>query len=76
MLPIQIPGIPGGPEVLILFLFVVPSLIGAYLTYRTGKAAGDEDAVLWASVVAALTGLGLFPGIVVLAGYSYTRRAR
>lgn len=66
--------IPGGPEILILFIFIVPSLIGAYLTYRTGKAAGDQDAILWASVVAALTSLGLFPGIIVLAAYSYTRR--
>jgi hypothetical protein len=74
MLPIQIPSIPGGPEVLILFLFVLPSLIAAYLAYRTGRAAGDQDALLWAAVIAALTGLGLFPGIIVLAAYSYVRR--
>ena len=63
MLPIQI---PGGPEILILLLLVLPSLIGAYLAYRTGRAAGDPDALLWAAVVAALTGLGLFPGIDAL----------
>lgn len=71
MLPIQI---PGGPEILILLLLILPSLIAAYLAYRTGRAAGDPDALLWAAVIAALTGLGLFPGIVVLAAYSYTRR--
>ena len=70
--PIQI---PGDPEILILFLLIFPSLIAAYLAYRTGRAAGDPDALLWAAVIAALTGLGLFPGIVVLAAYSYVRRA-
>lgn len=74
MLPIQIPGIPGGPELIILLLFIVPALIAAYLAYRTGKKAGDPDALLWAAVIAALTSLGLFPGIIVLGAYSYVRR--
>jgi hypothetical protein len=74
MVPIQIPNIPGGPEILILVFFILPSLITAYLAYRTGRAAGDEDALLWAAVIAALTSLGLFPGIVVLAAYSYVRK--
>lgn len=76
MLPIQIPSVPGGPEIIILLIFVLPSLIAAYLAYRTGKSAGDPDAILWAAVIAALTGLGLFPGIVVLAAYSYVRRIK
>lgn len=74
MLPIQIPSVPGGPEILILVLLILPSLIAAYLAYRTGKAADDQDAILWAAVIAALTGLGLFPGVVVLGAYSYVRR--
>ncbi|HET7323691.1 MAG TPA: hypothetical protein VFJ06_05110 [Halococcus sp.] len=76
MLPLQIPGIPAGPEIIILLFFVIPPLIAAYLAYRTGKSAGDQDAILWAAVIAVLTGLGLFPGIIVLAAYSYVRRVK
>ena len=74
MLPLQAPGIPGGPEILILILLILPAIIAGYLAYRTGKAAGDPDTILWAAVIAALTGLGLFPGALVLAAYSYVRR--
>lgn len=73
MLSAQIPGVPGGPEILILFVLVVPPLVAAYLTYQTGKAAGDQHALLWAVVIALLTGFYVLPGIIALAAYSYSR---
>jgi hypothetical protein len=72
VLPIQI---PGGPELLVVVLLVLPSIIAAYLTYRTGTAAGDPRARLWAAAIGVLTVFGLVPGVVALAVYSYDRGA-
>ncbi|WP_240145687.1 hypothetical protein [Halococcus salsus] len=42
MLPLQLPGIPGGSEgVAVLFTLIIP-LVVAYWTYRDAKRRGNE----------------------------------
>ena len=48
-----------GDIVLLSLIVFGISLLPAYLAYRIGRATGDDDAVLWAAVTAAVSFLGL-----------------
>jgi hypothetical protein len=55
---------------IVLFLIGLP-LFAGILVYRTGKDAGDKDALRWAIIIGLLT-LFFFPiGIIAVAVYSY-----
>lgn len=63
--------IPSLLELAIISFLIVLPLFAGVLVYRTGKDAGDEDALLWALIVGLLT-LFFFPvGIIAVAVYSY-----
>jgi hypothetical protein len=73
------PGIPGGPELLVIFLllfFLVPLglAIGlGYWVYRDATRRGDDSAALWAVLVAVGCLVGILPGLVVAGAYLLTR---
>lgn len=62
MSALQVSRVPIVFELLLMLLVVGISLVPAYLVYRTGQATGDDDAVLWAAVAAAVTFLGFTSG--------------
>jgi hypothetical protein len=62
MAALQGSDVPNVFEILLTLLVTGISLVPAYLVYRTGRATGDDDAVLWAAVAAAVTVLGLTSG--------------
>ena len=70
-------GIPGGPELLIigLFLVIIPFVV-AYWVYNDAESRGEENAALWALAVGALTFLTLFGGLLALAVYIWQRPER
>ena len=74
MLPIQI-GIPGGPELLILFIIgPVIAVALAYYIYTDAEKRGEENGALWA-VVAGLASIVASPlgGLIVLFVYVLQR---
>ena len=73
MVPLQM-GLPGGPELLIigLFLVVVPFVM-AYWVYNDAEKRGDDRAAFWALAVGALTFLTFFGGILALVVYVWQR---
>ena len=66
--------IPGGPELLIILLIglLVPLVLG-YFVYNDATARGDDNAALWAVVVAGLTAVTFLGGLVALAIYFWQR---
>jgi hypothetical protein len=76
------PGIPGGPELVIVFLiFGFFALIGigiglglGYWVYKDATGRGNDQAGLWGAVVAVSFLAGLLPGVLVLAAYLVTQR--
>ena len=75
MVPLQIPGIPGGPELLIvLFILVVAfALVGRWV-YRDAKKQGNPYAWQWGVGVGALFVAGLIPGLLGLVLYAVVVR--
>ncbi|WP_254839914.1 hypothetical protein [Natronomonas marina] len=77
MLPLQF-GIPGGPELLIVLLLFVLSLVVpfvlAYYIYTDAERRGEENGALWA-VVAGLAAIVATPvgGLLVLLVYVLQR---
>ena len=77
MLPLQF-GIPGGPELLIILLIglvvglLIPLALG-YFVYNDATNRGDDNAALWAVVVAGLTAVTFFGGLAALAVYIWQR---
>lgn len=73
MVPLQF-GVPGGPELIIIFLFllVIPFVM-AYWVYNDAEARGNDNAALWAVAVGGLTFLTLFGGLLALAVYIWQR---
>ena len=73
MLPLQF-GVPGGPELLIILLIglLVPLALG-YFVYNDATSRGDDNAALWAVVVAGLTAVTFLGGLVALAIYFWQR---
>jgi hypothetical protein len=70
---LQLPGIPGGPEILIiLVIIVIPILVGNWV-YRDSKARGSKRAWQWGVGIAVLLFLGLVPGLVGLVLYLVVR---
>jgi hypothetical protein len=76
------PGIPGGPELVILFLIfgffaLVGILIGVglgYWVYKDAQGRNHESPGLWGAMVAVAFLAGLLPGVVALGVYLYTQR--
>ncbi|RJS98450.1 hypothetical protein [Halococcus sp. IIIV-5B] len=70
MFALQIPGIPGGPEVLVilLVLVVVFGLVGRWV-YRDAKKQGSEWAWQWGVGVGVLFLFGFVPGLFGLVVY-------
>lgn len=70
-------GVPGGPELLIVFLiFVLLILLPfalAYWTYKDASNRDDDNAALWAVAVGGLTVSTFFGGFVALAVYIWQR---
>jgi hypothetical protein len=66
--------IPGGPELLIVFLIflLVPVGVGGFV-YTDAKRHGLDYAPAWALGVVALFFAGFFPGLLALAMYFYVR---
>jgi hypothetical protein len=82
MVPIPLfPGLPGGPELLIIFLiFGLFTLVGiglaiglGYWVYKDATGRGDDSAGLWGAVVAIGFLVGVLPGVVAIAAYLVTR---
>jgi uncharacterized membrane protein len=77
MLPLQF-GIPGGPELLIVLLLFVLSLVVpfvlAFYIYTDAERRGEENGALWA-VVAGLAAIVATPvdGLLVLLVYVLQR---
>ena len=78
VLPLQF-GDPGGPELLIMFLLIglvigllIPLALG-YFVYNDATNRGDDNAALWAVVVAGLTAVTFFGGLAALAVYIWQR---
>ena len=78
MFPLQF-GVPGGPELLIMFLLIglvigllIPLALG-YFVYNDATNRGGDNAALWAVVVAGLTAVTFFGGLVALAIYFWQR---
>ena len=73
MLPLQF-GVPGGPELLIILLIglLVPLALG-YFVYNDATNRGDDNAALWAVIVAGLTAVTFLGGLVALAIYFWQR---
>lgn len=64
MLPLQIPGVPGGSEgVAVLFTLIIP-LIVAYWTYRDAKRRDNDNPLNWGISMFVFGFLGSFPIIV------------
>ncbi|RJT07044.1 hypothetical protein D3261_03205 [Halococcus sp. IIIV-5B] len=75
MLPLQIPGMPGGPEVFVLLaiLIVICYLIGRWV-YRDAKKHGSGWAWQWGVAIGILFFVGLVPGIVGVVVYWFVVR--
>ena len=78
MFPLQF-GVPGGPELLIMFLLIglvigllIPLALG-YFVYNDATNRGNDNAALWAVVVAGLTAVTFFGGLAALAVYIWQR---
>ena len=78
MLPLQ-SGVPVGPELLIMFLLIglvigllIPLALG-YFVYNDATNRGNDNAALWAVVVAGLTAVTFFGGLAALAVYIWQR---
>ena len=77
MLPLQF-GVPGGPELLIILLIglvvglLIPLALG-YFVYNDATNRGNDNAALWAVVVAGLTAVTFFGGLAALAVYIWQR---
>ena len=78
MLPLQF-GVPGGPELLIMYLLIglvigllIPLALG-YFVYNDATNRGNDNAALWAVVVAGLTAVTFFGGLAALAVYIWQR---
>ena len=77
MLPLQF-GVPGGPELLIILLIglviglLIPLALG-YFVYNDATNRGNDNAALWAVVVAGLTAVTFFGGLAALAIYIWQR---
>jgi hypothetical protein len=52
MVPLQM-GLPGGPELLIIGLLLVPFVL-TYWVYNDAESRGDDRAALWALAVGGL----------------------
>lgn len=73
MIPLFGP-VPGGPELLIIFLVLLLFLIlPAVWVYRDASRRGVPYAPAWALGVAALFMAGFVPGLLALAVYFYMR---
>jgi hypothetical protein len=70
MIPLQIPGLPGGPEILIILvvLLIAFGLIGRWV-YRDAKKQGSAYAWQWGVGVGVLFIAGLVPGLLGLLLY-------
>ncbi len=68
------PGVPGGPELLIigLFFLILPFVL-AYWVYSDARSRGNDNAALWALAVGGLTVLTLVGGILALVVYPWDR---
>ncbi|WP_224268925.1 hypothetical protein [Haloprofundus salinisoli] len=66
--------LPGGPELLLIFLLLVliPLGVGGFV-YSDAKRHGLDYAPAWALGVVALFFAGFFPGLLALAVYFYVR---
>lgn len=73
MVPLQF-GIPGGPELLIIgvFLLIIPFVM-AYWVFNDAEKRGEDNAALWALAVGALTFMTFFGGLLALAVYIWQR---
>lgn len=68
------PGVPGGPELLIigLFFLILPFVL-AYWVYSDARSRENDNAALWALAVGGLTVLTLVGGILALVVYPWDR---
>lgn len=74
MVPIQIGGIPGGIELLVVgSLWLIIPFVLAYQVYTDGEKRGEENPELWALAVAGLGYLTLFGGLAAFAIYVWQR---
>ena len=71
------PGVPGGAELLIIFLVwligIAIAIGAAYWVYRDATRRGRDSAGIWAAVTAIGFFVGFIPGLVVLFVYLITR---
>ena len=74
MLPAQIPGLPGGPEILIILfvILIIVVLVGRWV-YRDAKARGSKWAWQWGVGISVLFFFGLVPGLLGLVIYLLLR---
>jgi hypothetical protein len=74
MLPVQIPGLPGGPELLIVLLLalIIVVFVGRWV-YRDAKARGSKWAWQWSVGISVLFFFGLVPGLLGLVIYLFLR---
>jgi hypothetical protein len=74
MVPIQIGGIPGGFELLIVgTIWIIVPLALAYHVYTDGVKRGEGKPELWALAVAGLGYLTLFGAVAAYAIYVWQR---
>lgn len=67
---VPVPGVPGGPELLILLvMFAILGVIVAAWIYRDASSRGSPWAWQWAVGIVFLFMIGLIPGIVGLLMY-------
>ena len=70
MIPLQFPGLLGGPEVLVglVVLAVVYAFVGRWV-YRDAKKQGSKWAWQWGVGTAVLLFFGFVPGVIALLAY-------
>ena len=73
MLPLQLPGIPGGSEGATVLLILVVPLIVAYWTYRDAKRRGNEHPLNWGISMFLFGFLGFAPILVGLGLWTSVR---
>lgn len=74
MIPIQIGGIPGGVELLIVgSLWLIIPFVLAYWVYTDGEKRGEENSEWWAVAVGGLGYLTFFGGLLAFTIYVWQR---
>lgn len=74
------PGIPGGVELLLVFLLLFVIAVGLAIglgiwVYRDAAGRGNDAAGLWGALVAIAFLAGLLPGVAALGAYLVVRES-